>query len=473
MPMKENGVDGGGHRLLLQGGRVVTAERDLVADVLIDHGRIVEIGSGIGAVDVDEVIDVTDRLILPGAIDLHVHFEEPGPTQREGYAHGTMAAAAGGMTMVVEHPLSDPPTTTEERFVAKRALVEPTAYVDFGLWGGVTPTNKHEFAGMVRQGAAGFKAFMVGSEPELPRVEGRVLQDAMAEIARLGSTIAIHSEDHKMVERETATLLGRGRTDRAAWGESRPEASEILAVKIALHLAALTGCRLHLVHVSVPEAARAAAAARSSGRMVAVETVLHHLLLDEADVTRLGPIAKCAPPLRHRATVDRLWDSVMDGTVDFIASDHAPWELWEKAAGDHEIWLAPNGCQSLQLLTVLGLDAWTQRGRPITDWVRLVSAAPAKWLGLYPRKGSIEDGADADLAIYRVGDERTVTAEELLDRNRWTPFEGMTTRYTVDATMLRGNWVFRDGQIVSPPTGRFVPVGSAKPAEATLDLAAR
>src|SRR4029079_16263902 len=125
--------------------------------------------------------------ILPGAIDLHVHFEEPGPVQREGYANGTMAAAAGGITMVVEHPLSEPPTTTEQRFVAKRTTVEPNAFVDFGLWGGVTPTNTHEFAGMVRQGAAGFKAFMVGSEPELPNIEGAALQAAMTEIARLDS----------------------------------------------------------------------------------------------------------------------------------------------------------------------------------------------------------------------------------------------------------------------------------------------
>jgi allantoinase len=449
------------HRILLRGGRVVTAGQDLIADVLIERERIVEIRPSLTyAGDVEQLIDVTGRLILPGAIDMHVHFEEPGPIQREGYATGTMAAAAGGITMVVEHPLSDPPTTTEDRFVAKRVLVEPSAFVDFGLWGGVVPGNIGELAGMVRQGAAGFKAFMVGSEPELPRVEETVLQAAMQEIARLDSIIAVHCEDQEIVERETARLQRLGRRDPAAWGASRPEESELSAVEAALATASITGCRLHLVHVSVPAAAQSAARAREQGIHVAIETCLHHLVLDETDVVRLGPIAKCAPPLRARSTVDSLWRLALDGTIDFVASDHAPYERWEKAAGDHEIWLAPNGCQSLQLLTVLGLEAWERRGGAIADWVRLVSAGPARWLGLFPRKGSLEPGADADLAIYRIGEYRSVLAAELLNRNQWTPFEGMRTRYTVESTMVRGRWVYREGRVVWPPVGRFVPVGT-------------
>jgi allantoinase len=197
------------------------------------------------------------------------------------------------------------------------------------------------------------------------------------------------------------------------------------------------------------------------------------LLLDETDVVRLGPVAKCAPPLRSRTTVERLWQSVLDGTVDFIASDHAPWEPWEKAAGEEEIWLAPNGCQSLQLLTVLGLEGWTQRGRSVSEWVQMVSAAPARWLGLFPRKGTLQEGSDADLAIYRVGDEHSVSADDLFDRNRWTPYEGMKTRFTVEATMVRGRWVYRDGEIVSPPAGRFVPVGNAAGSDVFLGAAAR
>ena len=447
-------------RTLLRGGRVVTAEQDRIADILIEGERIVAVGPDLPDTDVD-VVDVTGRLVLPGAIDLHVHFEEPGPTRREGYATGTSAAAAGGITMVVEHPLSDPPTTTAANFAAKLRIVAPSAVVDFGLWGGAIPGNAGELAGMADLGAAGFKAFMVGSEPDYPRLDGPELRAAMAEVARIGSTLVVHAEDHDMVEQEAARLQGLGRLDPAAWAESRPEASEVVAVERALKLARETGCRLHLVHVSVPAAARAAADARASGLDVGIESVLHHLLLDESATVRLGPIAKCSPPLRPSLTVEALWQALADGTIDFIASDHAPWEPWEKAEGDDDIWRAPNGCQSLQFLMVLGLDAWQRRGGTISRWVALTATAPARWLGAYPRKGTLEPGSDADLAVYQVGPERHVSPAELRNKHRWTPFEGLMTRYTIEATMVRGRWVYRDGAVVEPGTGRYVPLGPA------------
>ena len=458
------------HRLLLHGGLVVREEGTELADVLIDGMHIASIGRGLhGTVDA-EVVDVSNHLVMPGAIDLHVHFEEPSTTQREGFRTGTMAAAAGGITSVVEHPLSDPPTTTQSRFVEKRDVVARNAFVDFALWGGAVPGNLGEIEGMVSEGAAGFKVFMVGSEPEYPRLDGPALAETMAEIARLGATIVVHAEDNDLVERETDRLRSEGRGDPAAWAESRPERSETLAVARALRLARQTRCRIQLVHLSVPDAVNLASAARREGVQVAIETCAHHLLLDELDMVRLGPWAKCAPPLRSRSVVEGLWDLVLDGTVDFLASDHAPWEPHEKTEGDDDIWLARNGVQSLQLMTILGLNAWERRGGALSDWVRLVSGRPARWLGIFPQKGSLRPGSDADVAVYAVQDERPVSRLELLNRHQWTPFEGMATRYQVVGTMLRGEWVFRDGAILGAPRGRFVPIASFPSDSAHVEL---
>lgn len=449
-------------RLLLHGGMVVTEAGVERLDLLVEGTRIAGLGLR-ETIDADDELDLDGDLVLPGAIDLHVHFEEPGDTEREGYRTATQAAAAGGITMVVEHPLSDPPTTTAARYIAKRELVEPSAFVDFGLWGGAIPGNFGEFQGMVEAGAPGFKAFMVGSEPDYPRLDAKGLRETMREAAQLGAIVAVHAEDHDEIEQRTSILRADGRHDPAAWGESRPPSTEVAAVAEAIALAEETECRLHLVHVSVPEAVQLATDARRRGLRVVVETTLHHLVLDASDLARQGVWAKTAPPLRPRPEVEAMWDRVRTGEVDFLASDHAPWEPREKEEGLDSIWKAPNGLQSLQFLTVLGLEAWTRRGLALKDWVAMVSARPARWLGAYPRKGTLAPESDADLAVYRIGDARPVRAGDLLDRHRWTPFDGMPTTFQVLRTMVRGEWVFADGQVASTPTGRFVALPSAAP----------
>lgn len=450
------------HRLLISGGTVVSESGSGQADVLVEGERVVRVGPDLlGAVDVNESFDAGGALVMPGAIDLHVHFEEPGITEREGYWSGTRAAAAGGITLVVEHPLSDPPTTTADRYNAKRAAVEPSAWVDFGLWGGAAPGNLPEFEGMAAAGAPGFKAFMVGSEPELPRLEDEGLSAAMREAARLGSIMVVHAEDEVITASLAQRLREQGRHDPLAWAESRPPSSEARAVERALALAELVDCRLQVAHLSTAGSVAVAAAARAAGARVAVETCPHFLLLNETDLERLGPWAKTAPPLRSRREQAALWDQVAAGAVDFVASDHAPWAPREKEPGLISIWEAPNGLQSLQLMTVLTLEAWTARGLPLERWVSMASAAPARWLGIHPRKGAIVPGADADIAIYAQGPRRAVRAGELYDRHRWTPFAGMETSFTVRATLVRGRWVYREGAFAPAPFGKFVPMSPA------------
>jgi allantoinase len=392
---------------------------------------------------------------------MHVHFEEPGPTAREGYWTGTRAAAAGGITMVVEHPLSDPPTTTAARYAAKRASVERSAHVDFALWGGAVPGNLSELAGMANEGAPGFKIFMVGSEPEFPALSNAELAAVMSESAALGTIVVAHAEDQAMTDALAAQLEAEGRHDPLAWAESRPSHSEVAAVRTALTLAKSTRSRVQLAHLSTSSAVRLVADAQRAGVAATCETCPHFLLLDERDLIRHGVWAKTAPPLRPAAERERLWAAVERGEVNFLASDHAPWEPDEKTVALDSIWQAPNGLQSLQFMTVLTLEAWKQRKLPLERWVSMTSAGPARALGLFPRKGAIVPGSDADLVIYRRVPLRPVKANELLNRHKWTPFEGMNTSYEVRATIVRGRLIFAEGEIIGPPQGQFVALGPA------------
>jgi dihydroorotase-like cyclic amidohydrolase len=283
----------------------------------------------------------------------------------------------------------------------------------------------------------------------------------MEESARLSSMMVVHAEDEAAIARLTGEIRASGRKDPLAWAESRPPFTESDAVSRALTLAAQVGCRLQLAHLSTAAAVLAAAGARRAGSQVAVETCPHFLLLDESQLERRGSWAKTAPPLRSRAQQEALWDCVREQQVDFLVSDHAPWEMTEKQAGLESIWEAPNGLQSLQLMTILTLEAWTGRGLPLERFVTMTSAAPARWLGIFPQKGAVRAGSDADIAVYRRGASRPVTAGELLDRQPWTPFEGLHTTFSVVATLLRGSWVFADGAVKGNPAGRFMPLSGA------------
>jgi allantoinase len=259
-----------------------------------------------------------------------------------------------------------------------------------------------------------------------------------------------------MIADRTAKLQASGRTDPLAWAESRPPESELAAVRSALTEARNAGCRLQLAHLSTSEATRLVAAAREDGQVVAAETCPHFLLLDSRDLEHKGAWAKTAPPLRSPDARERLWQAVADDAVDMLASDHAPWEAREKEAAGDRIWDAPNGLQSLQLMTILTLEAWIRRTLPLNRWVAMTSARPARWLGLYPRKGTLEPGADADVVMYRRTPPRRVHAEDLFDRQRWTPFAGMETTFEVRLTLLRGHRVYEDGRLIGDPSGRFV-----------------
>ena len=443
----------------IAGGLVATSTGVFPATVAIGGGRVVGLADPAERPDADEVVDARGRWVLPGCVDPHVHFNEPGRTHWEGFETGSKSAAAGGVTTVLEMPLNAiPPTIDAGAFALKADAVRPRAVIDYALWGGLVTDNVDALEGLHRAGAVGFKAFMVETGTEFARADDGVLWEGMARIARWDGVIGVHAENHDLATRLRAHLEGAGRRDGRAWAESRPPAVELEAIQRALCFAGAARCRLHIVHLSTPDGGARVALARNAGQRVTVETCPHYLLLDEEAAQALGPVAKCAPPIRPRAAVDGLWRQVIDGTIDCIASDHSPCPPEEKARGGEDIWAAWGGITGVQtLLPLMISEGVRRRGLPLERLVALTSTNAARIFGLYPRKGSLLPGADADVVIVDPNREWTISADRLLYRHRLTPYLGWRITGWVDRVLVRGRTVVADGEVVaSPGSGRLI-----------------
>ena len=442
-----------GSRTVVAGGTLATGAGTFRADLAIEDGRVAAIADPGGAGPADELIDATGLVVMPGAIDMHAHFEDPGHTEREDFTTGTMAAAAGGFTTVMEHPLTYPPVTTAELYRQKREMARRKVVVDFGLWGALTAPSLPEIAGQWEEGAPGFKAFMPISDPSYPNVTDAEFLDGMRRVKELGGLVLVHAENDSLLQDGLARMAAAGRRDPLAHHEARPAFVEEEAVHRALFLAAHAGVRIQIVHVSSPVSADLVRREKAEGRPATMEVCPHHLLLDLDDLVRLGPYGMCAPALRERALVERLWDAVLDGTADCLVSDHSAYTLGEKEPGWENIFDALLGCQVIQETVPLVLDeAFHRRGMPLDAFVRFSSTNGARIAGLYPRKGSLLPGADADLVLYDLDTEWVVDAKSRqFSKNPWSPFDGRRVRASVVRTMVRGETVYADGEIVAEP----------------------
>ncbi len=439
-----------GFDLYIRNGRVVTEEREFLGGVAVTGGRIARLVEGNSPLEALEEIDARGLLLLPGLVDAHVHFSEPGRGHWEGFETGSRAAAAGGVTSFVEMPLNaHPPTINAEALRLKQAAAA-VSHVDYALWGGLVEDNLADLADLQAGGVVGFKAFMV-SATDFPRSDARIMREGMAQIAGFGSFLAVHAEDEEMTGRLTMALRAAGRTDRAAWGEARPIAAELTAIDEAIGLAEATGARLHIVHVSCAEGIDRISAAKARGVAVTSETCAHYLFFDETDLERLGPVAKCAPPLRAPAEREALWDRVLAGAVDVITSDHSPCLWEEKTAGDADIFEAWGGISGVQsTLPALLTEGVAKRGLPLSDLVRMTAANPARLFGLYPKKGSLSAGADADLVLVDPDRRFTLQAADLEYRNPHSAYVGAQFLGSVQKTISRGLTVFDGGRIIGP-----------------------
>lgn len=429
--------------LLIRNGMVVQEDRVERLDVGIKDGTIIAMGYNLfgGAT---EVIDASYLHLFPGMIDVHVHFSEPGRAEWEGFEHGSKAAAAGGITTFFDMPLNGIPSTTSvEALLDKKKYGEEKSVVDFELWGGLVPGNIDELEGMAQQGVIGFKAFLspTGTD-EFEAVDDVTLYRGMEKIAKLGKILALHSENGFIVEKLKMEKLSQGLVSSDDYVESRPILAEVEAVSRALLYGRETGCSLHFVHISSEKAVNLIEEAKAEGQDVSVETCPHYLLLNQDDFRELGAEAKCAPPLRDKQEQDRLWERLKAGHFDMISSDHSPCptEMKQETENMFNAW---GGITGVQFSYVGMIDhGYYLHGLSLPTIANLLATNPAKRFGFYPKKGSIQLGADADLALIDLKETWTVKEGDLYSRHRHSAYVNRTFQSRVVRTISRGRVVF-------------------------------
>jgi allantoinase len=442
--------------LILRNGTLVTTTDTSQADLAIASGSIVAVAPGLVGTSKEE-IDATGLHIFPGVIDAHVHFNEPGRTEWEGFATGTRALAGGGTTTFFDMPLNaHPPTIDAASFDLKLAAAQASALVDFAFWGGIVPGNLDRLDELAERGVVGFKAFMSNSGiDDFPCVDDLTLYEGMAQAARLGKIVAVHAENKEITSRLAQRASTEGRIGIRDYLASRPVVAELEAIERAILFASETGCALHIVHVSSGRGIGLVAAARLQGIDVSCETCPHYLALTEDDVEALGAVAKCAPPLRSQLEQAALWQQVLVGNVPMVASDHSPAPASMKTDSNFfKVWGGISGCQSLlQLLLTEGYD---KRQLPLTMIAAMTSEYIARRFGLFPCKGRLTVGADADLVLVNLQHSAVLQAPDLFYRHQHSPYVGKMLRGRIVRTLVRGKTVFLEGKVVPEPTGRLI-----------------
>jgi allantoinase len=429
---------------------VVTREGLRPAAVQVRDGRIAEIlpeaPRGRGA----EVLDFENLVVFPGLVDSHVHVNDPGRAHWEGFATATAAAAAGGVTTLLDMPLNSiPPTTTVEALEEKRrALAAADSPIDVGLWGGAVPGNEDDLPGLAAAGVFGFKSFLAPSGvPEFEAVDERQLRKAMERIAALGTVLLVHAEDPA----ELRPFAGPARSYES-YLASRPPSAEASAIRLVVRLALETGASVHVLHLSDADSLPLIEQARADGARVTVETCPHYLFFAAEEIADGNTALKCAPPIRGRANRERLWEGLRRGAIDFIASDHspAPPETKEISSGDFS--RAWGGIASLELALSAVWTAARGRGVAVERLAEWMSSAPARFVGLGDR-GSVAPGLVADLVVWDPETSRTVDPAKLFQRHPVTPYAGRELAGVVRATFRRGEKIFEDGRLLVRSNG--------------------
>lgn len=447
---------------VVHGGTVVTENGERRIDVVVRDGVIAELIEDFTDIDATW-IDASGCVVLPGGVDIHTHLREPSQIDREGFFPGTSSAVAGGITTVGEMPQAQPLCQDLESLALKRELAESHSICDIALYAAAVGQSGDEIRALYDAGVTAMKAYMCASSPGYPRLDDPGMIECLETLAELDLPLIVHAENDELLASGLAKMATIGRTDPMAHADSRPPLVEIEAIARAVRFAAHTGARLHVAHVSTPEGAQIVKDAAEAGVRVTCETCPQYLLLDHDDLKRLGTWARCAPAIRAREDVERLWEYVLDGTIRSIGSDHSPYTIAEKEAGTDDIFAAPLGLNVIQvMLPAVRDEAMNRRGMSLSQFARLSATAPAEIVNLHPRKGAIAIGADADLAIWDLTAEWTVTPDVLFSKHQWTPLEGRHIQGKVRTTIRRGEVVFDNGIVHGEPgSGQFL-VGRAQ-----------
>jgi allantoinase len=439
--------------LVLKSTRVVSGGEVRELAVVSEGGRIVGLESPRGLSDGPEVIDLGDLVLMPGIVDSHAHLNEPGRAEWEGFVTASRAAAAGGITTVVDMPLNSiPPTTCIAAFAAKQQAARGRVHVDLAFWGGVVPGNAGELEALLDAGARGFKCFLVPSGvDEFPHVSRADLERAMPILGRRGVPLLVHAE----LEGDAEPAATGDPRRYSTYLASRPASWEVRAMQLMIELGATHRCPVHVVHLSAAAALPAVARARAEGVPLSVETCPHYLTLRAEDIPDGRTEFKCAPPIRDDDNRAALWRGLADGVIDLVVSDHSPCtpELKKKESGDFaQAW---GGIASLQFGLPLVWGEARGRGFSLPDIARWMSAAPARLAGL-PEKGDIAVGKDADLVAFDPEQPFTIEPHVIHHRHPVTPYLGKTLTGRVMLTVLRGQVVYQAGKHVGVPRGELL-----------------
>ena len=433
--------------LVIKNGRVFTPIGLVEASLCIENGKIMSITKLPSETRADKVIDAGGNLVLPGMIDMHVHFRDPGSPEREDFETGTRSAAAGGVTTVADMPNTIPPVTSAEVFKDKRRIMEPKAIVDFTLVAGAGSVSEEALISLADAGAIAFKTFMISRFKELAASDGQML-DNFAVIAKTGRPCLIHAENENIVSWGLEKARAMGRLDPLAYAEFRPPIAEVEATMRALLLAEEASTRLHICHMTAKGAVDFLAWAKARGVKATGETSPNYLLLSLDALKKLGPYAKIDPPLRGPEHRERLWEALREGVLDAVASDHAPYTREEKEKGWQDIFEAPSGSVGVETTLPLMLDSVNRDLLSLKRLVEVFSTNPAKILGLYPRKGIVSIGADADLVVVDMKRHFEIRGENLHSKQKATPFEGYRGKGIPLLTILRGETVMENGEVM-------------------------
>jgi dihydroorotase len=437
--------------LVIRGGTVVSADAAFRADVAIKDGLIAAIGAPDAMPVAKETLDASGLHVLPGAIDVHVHFRDPGYPHKEDWASGTAAAAFGGVTTVFDMPNTIPATGTAEILAAKHRIAAEKAHVDFGLYGLLGEDTIANVPELIEGGVIGFKLYMGNTFGKIPSPSTGGMLEAFEVVAPTGKRIGLHAETNSIMERRQTRLTAAGRTDPLAHLASRPAVVAVEAVSRACILSEWTGARIHILHISSADELRPLREAKARGVEVTGETCPQYLMLSSDDYARFSGIIRVNPPVREKSNQDPLWAALLDGTVDMIATDHAPHTPDEKTRND--IWSVDCGFPGVETQMPAMLTAVNAGRMSISDYVRWSSFNPARQWGLYPRKGAIQVGSDADIAVVDIARSWTIDDAKTQSRSKISPWHGRAVTGLPLHTLVRGRFVMRDRALMPDARG--------------------
>ena len=440
--------------LIIRNARIVAEDTVFLGYVGIAEGKIVVMGPGEPNCQADQLVDAQAMTMLPGAIDTHPHFFEPGAEEREDLEHGTQAAASGGFTTVLDMPNTpELPVKDPAAFEWKKERAERKALIDYAFWGAATPENMDQFLSLHRLGCVGFKAFTVDAGPNYPFSDEYHQLKEMEKVASFNGIFGAHAEDRTLVK-GFSEEHGAEPWSLAVHDASRPWLAELTAINTLLLYAERTGCKLHICHMSIPEGAECIVEARRRGVDVTVETCAHYLTLNYQDHGYLGTFAMINPPLRSRARMEKLWDYVLDGTIDYLGTDHAPYLQEDKIPADGDLRKAACGAPEIDLAIPLLLEEGVRnRNMSLQRFAAFTATNAAKRFGLYPRKGVLRVGSDADFYLADLDTSWTFSRRNSFSKSRLDKFahEGRNLHCRVVSTWVRGKVVYRDGVITERP----------------------